>query len=241
MKSFNLTRYGFLPLLLLSTASAFAEPFPKVDADLAQYDAEIQRMEGAFAEFPADPQNREWVGKKLQHMVDTDLYMRKFPAVVYDHKYSQEEQTYFFTKFGPKWQQLDQQNTTDLKSLLTIYSWFSISEFGAVADQNAWLLVQHADQDPEFQKVVLVKLEKLYSVNETKPANYAYLFDRVAASWNDPSKRTLQRYATQGTCVGPGKWEPIPYEDPANIDVRRASVGLGTLAEYMGMFKDVCR
>lgn len=230
-----------LALTLSVSVGAFAQSHPRIDADLAKYDAEIQRVNEAFAKLPADPSNREWVGKKLQHMVDTDQYMRKFPAVIHEHQYSDEERTYFFEKFGPRWQQLDQQNTINLKSLLTTYSWFSISEFGSVADQNAWLLVQHADHDPNFQKSVLTTLERLYKVNETKPANYAYLFDRVAASWSDPTRRTLQRYGTQGTCVGPGKWEPIPYEDPENIDARRASVGLGTLAEYIGGFKDVCK
>ncbi|MNL37149.1 hypothetical protein D3C87_1592760 [compost metagenome] len=136
---------------------------------------------------------------------------------------------------------IDFENTEDLKPLLQIYSWFTISEFGRKTDINAWLLVQHADHDPDFQKSVLPTLEKLYPLKETRADNYAYLFDRVAASWNDPSKRKLQRYGTQGMCVGPGTWAPLPVEDEVNLDKRRASVGLGPEADYIAIFKDKCK
>ena len=121
------------------------------------------------------------------------------------------------------------------------YSWFTISEWGKAADGNAWLLVQHADHDREFQQDILAKLEKLYPIGETRPDHYAYLYDRVATAFQDPAKRTLQRYGTQGKCIGPGKWEPFPIEDPDQVDARRASVGLPPLAEYIERFKDICK
>jgi len=132
MKAFALVRIIGLSLVLLVGTVVWADPFPKVDADLDVYDAAVQKMNDEFARIPADSNNQGWVIKKLQHMVDTDQYMRKFPAIIYSHQYTQEEQTYFFTKFGPKWQRLDQQNTTDLKSLLAIYSWFNISKLNYI-------------------------------------------------------------------------------------------------------------
>jgi hypothetical protein len=226
---------------LQGTVSAYANDFPRVDADLAQYDATAQKMTAEFGALPADPGNKDWVIKKLQCMVDVDQYMRRFPEVIYTRQYTADEKTDFYQKFGPRWQKLDSQNTADLRELLKLYSWFTVSEFGQVSDQNAWLLVQHADMNPDFQREILLKLEALYPKGETKAANYAYLYDRVAASWQDPSKRTLQRFGTQGTCVGPGKWEPLPVEDPANLDVRRASVGLRPESEYIAGFLDICR
>ena len=53
-------------------------------------------------------------------------------------------------------------------------------------------------------------------------------------------KRVPQRYGTQGTCVGPGKWEPLPTEDPNLLDERRAQVDLGPEADYIAIFKDIC-
>jgi hypothetical protein len=162
-------------------------------------------------------------------------------SIAHEHEYTKAEQDYFLKEFMPRWLKLDQQNTADLKALLEMYSWFTISEWGKAADNNAWLLVQHADQDRNFQKAVLAKLEKLYPSGETRPDHYAYLFDRVATSWNDPSQRQLQRYGTQGHCVESGKWEPFPIEDEANLDARRAEVGLPPLAEYVAGFKDICK
>ena len=109
---------------------------------------------------------------------------------------------------------------------MKIYPWFTISEFGLEGNQNAWLLVQHADHDPPFQRQVLTILEPLAAKGETNPKKYAYLYDRVASSFAEPKERKLQRYGTQGMCSGPGTWEPLPVEDPDKLDERRAAIGL---------------
>ena len=229
-------------LALLMSRAALADTFPRVDADLAEYDAAIQKLKDEFAKIAGDATSKDWVKKKLQHMVDIDQHMRNSGmSLPHDHQYTKAEQEYFFKQFLPRWQQLDGNNTADLKTLLQTYSWFTISEWGKAADGNAWLLVQHADEDPDFQKEILAKLETLYASGETKPDHYAYLYDRVALSAKDPSKRTLQRYGTQGHCTGPGRWEPFPIEDQANVDRRRAEVGLSPLADYIAGFKDICR
>ena len=102
-------------------------------------------------------------------------------------------------------------------------------------------MTQHADHDVTFQKEILEILVDLWPQKETKPSNYAYLFDRVAASWQDPAKRVPQRYGTQGMCVGKGLWKPIPIEDSNKVDERRAELGLPPLKEYIKGFKDICK
>jgi hypothetical protein len=229
-------------LTLLAAGGAVAESFPKVDADLAEYDAAIETMKAAFAGIPEDAASKDWIAKKLQHMVDIDQHMRKFGmSIPHERQYTEAEKKYFWSQFMNRFLDLDRQNTAELKSLLSTHSWFTISKFGKKCDHNAWLLVQHADQDPEFQKEVLAKLERLYPTGETKAQNYAYLFDRVALASNDPSKRQPQRYGTQGHCLAPGKWQPFPIEDEPNIDTRRAEVGLPPLAEYIAGFQDICK
>ena len=64
-------------LALFSGVRSFAESFPKVDADLAEYDAAIEKMNAAFASIPEDAASKDWIAKKLQHMVDIDQHMRK--------------------------------------------------------------------------------------------------------------------------------------------------------------------
>ena len=61
---------------------------------------------------------------------------------------------------------------------------------------------------------------------ELSQSNLAYLTDRVLLA-----EGKKQLYGTQFTVVD-GKWKPRPLEDEANVDKRRAEVGLPPLAEY---------
>lgn len=124
-------------------------------------------------------------------------------------------------------QKIDLENTTILKEILTKYDWLTISEFGPEADHNAWLLLQHADQDQEFQKEILKRLEKLYLSGETNAQNFAYLYDRIAIKEN-----RLQKYGTQGF-IKDGKWVPYDTEDIENLDSTRETVGLSSFSEYL--------
>ena len=129
----------------------------------------------------------------------------------------------------------DLANTAWLKADIAANGWFLISTTGEEASRAAWLMTQHADRDLPFQKHVLSILEPLAAAGEASMGNFAYLYDRVAMNENRPI-----RYGTQGRCVGGGKWEPNPLEDPARVDERRALVGLGPLADYVAGFKGRC-
>jgi len=226
--------------LIGSPAIVCAADFPNADADLAAFDAAVQKMVDEFSKLAGDAADKAWVKKKLRHMVDVDQYLRTY-ALPGQARYSKPEESYYNQKAFERFEKIDRQNTGELKALLTKYSWFTISEWGRGADNDAWLIVQHADHDRDFQKAVLTKLEKLYPAGETEPSNYAYLYDRVATSFSDPAKRQLQRYGTQGECIGAGEWKPFPMEDPENVDARRAAVGLPPLAEYIPLVKELCK
>ncbi|MBS2040255.1 hypothetical protein JST97_35030 [bacterium] len=135
-------------------------------------------------------------------------------------------------ELSPRLVEIDESNTRRIQGFLETRSWFNISQYGQEADSQAWLLVQHADRNPDFQREVLKRLQPLVARGETDPRNFAYLTDRVAASYNDPSKRTPQTYGTQGHMVE-GSFVPYPMIDPEHVDERRASVGLGPLSEYI--------
>lgn len=209
---------------------------PRVDADLASYDRKVAEMQKELERFPADPKDKEWVRRKIAHMVQVDQFMRNYIQVPHQRNYSQAEREYFSREFHERWSRVDGPNTADLKKLLEIYPWFTVSEFGRETAGNAWLLVQHADHDLAFQKVVLEKLERLYPVGEASPSNYAYLYDRVAVNGKSP-----QRYGTQGRCTGPGTWEPLPpIEKPRELEARRKAMGLEPMNEHKKRFKDIC-
>lgn len=227
--------------LALSCNGTLASKTSRVEQDLNTYDRQLAKLEADFSSTPEDIENVEWVKAKLNHMYEMDQFMRGYWNTPVLNNYSEEETAQFFEEFLKRNNLLDIQNTSDTKKLLKKYNWFTISRFGSKADNQGWIIVQHADLDVNFQKDVLSRLKRLYPLQETRPANYAYLYDRIASSFMDPSKRTLQLYGTQGECVGPGQWEPFPIEDESNVDQRRKSFGLSTMQEYKSLFKDICR
>lgn len=216
------------------------EEYTRVDKDIQDYQAAIKTRQDKFDHLTVEPKNKEWVKAKLNHMYDIDQYTRNYLNIPKVRNYSEDETKYFWAVFAPMWVNLDFRNTEDLKGLISYWYWFNISVFGAQADNEAWLIIQHADHDTDFQKQTLVKLENLYPKAETSPKNYAYLYDRVAASWQKPDLRRPQRYGTQGQCKETGKWEPLPIEDRDNVDNRRKEVGLGLLKDYITEISKVC-
>ncbi len=128
----------------------------------------------------------------------------------------------------------DAANTSRMQDLVAQFGWPPISTFGESATYDAWLLVQHADQNPSFQREVLALMEPMLASGEVLGNNYAYLWDRVAGADDRP-----QRYGTQGTCNqdDPSQgWAPLPIEDHETIDERRAAIGLMPMAAYIAMF-----
>ncbi len=234
---------SILAALLLAALPARTQgaDLARVARDLKTYDERVAALNATFDLRAADPKDKSWIKAKLTHMVKVDQYTREYADTPRLRGYDQDETADFSKRFiGERWSAVDDGNTTELRKLLKLHRWFTISKFGKAADNDAWLLVQHADKDPAFQESVLRVLDGLWKKGETDPGHYAYLFDRVAASYQEPSKRRLLRYGTQGACVGPGKWEPLPMEDPAHVDERRASVGLGPEADYIKSFVNLC-
>jgi hypothetical protein len=121
---------------------------------------------------------------------------------------------------------LDVKHTERMRQIIGAIGWPTIAKVGPVASRNAWLLVQHADHDLEFQRQCLA-LMKAQPAGEVHIQNIAYLEDRVRIREGRP-----QLYGPQFHTTEQGDVEPFPIEDAEQVDVRRAEVGLGTLAEY---------
>jgi hypothetical protein len=95
---------------------------------------------------------------------------------------------------------------------------------------DAWLLVQHMDKDPAFQKQVLGLMKELVKTDEVEEVEYAYLYDRVAVA-----EHRKQLYGTQFDA----HQQPQPIEDEAHVDARRNAVGLGTMDEYRAQMRKI--
>jgi hypothetical protein len=132
-----------------------------------------------------------------------------------------------------KMMEIDRKNTTRMKEILDQHGWPGKSLVGVDGAHAAWLLVQHADRDREFQKRCLKLLEKAVKADEAAGIDLAYLTDRVRVAENKK-----QVYGTQFE-VKDGKLAPYPIEDEKNVDRRREEVGLPNLAEYRKTLEEV--
>ena len=119
---------------------------------------------------------------------------------------------------------IDIDNTRRMKEIVEEIGWPSKGVVGEEAAQGAWLLVQHADYDVDFQEGCL-KMMKSLPEDEVSTINIAYLEDRVRCNKGRP-----QLYGTQFK---------RPIEDPEYVDERRVNVGLGSLAEYEKDMREV--
>lgn len=125
---------------------------------------------------------------------------------------------------------VDGRNTARMKEIIDRFGFPTRTMVGREGAGAAWLLVQHADADPKFQRRCLDMMSKL-PPDEYSRSNLAYLTDRVRVAEGKP-----QLYGTQFHTVD-GKLVPRPIEDEANLDRRRKEVGLQSMAEYTKLMR----
>jgi DNA-directed RNA polymerase subunit RPC12/RpoP len=124
----------------------------------------------------------------------------------------------------------DAENLPWLKFLVAERGWPGSSLVGVDGANAMWLLVQHATADPAFMRQCLDLLTVAVEAGEASRTDHAFLTDRVLLLEGEQ-----QVYGTQLARRG-GKWVPDNLRDPDNVDERRASVGMGPLAELLAGF-----
>jgi hypothetical protein len=128
---------------------------------------------------------------------------------------------------------LDQTNRARMKEIIAQYGWPGKSLVGDDGAKAAWLLIQHADRDLAFQKSCLELLEAAATAGEASLTDWAYLTDRVHIHEGKPQVYGTQLQLTHGGfTVG-------AIEDEAQVDERRAKIGLGPLADYIAATKQL--
>lgn len=126
---------------------------------------------------------------------------------------------------------VDAENTKWMKEQVDAHGWLGASLVGRDGAHNAWLLVQHADADPEFQQRCLDLMNDMPD-GEVDATDIAYLTDRVLAAAGKP-----QRYGTQVELVD-GRAVVKNVEDEPNLDKRRAELGLQPMREYLQLIEE---
>jgi hypothetical protein len=205
-------------------------------AFVAHLDVEIrERIQRSTAPRLGVDLRREAVEARLQQMCDLDQFLRGQFDVVESLGLARADIEWLSSEVDMRVSQADARHTSELRGFVARNGWPKISEYGETSAKNAWLLVQHADQAPDFQEDVLLRMAKLVDGKDVDPVDYAYLTDRVAVN-----TRKKQTYGTQGRCAGKGVWEPGPIEDAAKVDERRAAIHLPPISEYKQRFVPLC-
>jgi hypothetical protein len=121
---------------------------------------------------------------------------------------------------------VDLKNRARLRKIVDKYGWPGKSLVGPGAAEAAAYLVQQAQKDLPLQKRCL-KLMKEAPKGEVEPGHVAQLTDTVLIA-----EKKKQLYGTGLQAQG-GVLRPYPIEDEANLDKRRARMGLPPLADYV--------
>jgi len=127
---------------------------------------------------------------------------------------------------------IDRRNTLRMKSIIKEYGWPGPALVGWDGTEAAFFLVQHADH--RTQKELLPLMQKEFRAGNLSGPNYALFIDRVLVKDGRP-----QVYGSQVRQWEAGEPVLYPIEDEANVDKRRAEVGLSPLAEYREFLKQM--
>lgn len=135
--------------------------------------------------------------------------------------------------YHPEMEAVHERNATRLKEIIAAHGWPGRSLVGEEGAGAAWMILQHAIGEPEFQRRGLVLLRKAARRDEVDALQVAMLEDRVRVFEGRP-----QRYGTQYDWDANGEISPYPIEDPEQVDQLRATVGLGPLAERTASMRE---
>ncbi len=128
---------------------------------------------------------------------------------------------------------IDSENLARMRDLVGRFGWPTPEIVGQDGVTWAWLLVQHADADPAFQRRCLELLRPLLARGAVRKQDFALLTDRVLV--NEQKK---QIYGSQFFLNEKGEFVPRPIEDEASVDDRRREMGLPPMAEYRRILEE---
>jgi hypothetical protein len=127
--------------------------------------------------------------------------------------------------YVPRMEAIHVRNAARLRQLIERHGWPTEEIAGKDGAEAAWLIVQHAIGEPEFQRQALVQMQECAAEGQIPAWHAAYLEDRVAMHEGRP-----QRFGTQWI-DDPRDGRPRPWRlaDGEAVNELRASVGLPNL------------
>ena len=128
--------------------------------------------------------------------------------------------------YSPVMKLVHEKNNARIKEIIEQFGWTGKNLVGEDGGEAAWIIVQHAVLEPDFQQWCVPLLESAVAAGEAPLWQLAYLKDRVLKMSGEP-----QLYGTQYVSSENGKSVPYKIHDEANVDARRREAGLPTMEE----------
>ena len=131
------------------------------------------------------------------------------------------------------WRKINYQDSVNLlrvKNIIDSHGWLGPDEVGQQGATTIFLVIQHADS--LTQVTYVPKMREAVKKGKAQPQNLALLEDRILTNQGKEQIYGSQVRRNDQT----GKFEFFPIQDEANVNKRRASVGLQPLEEYAKLF-----
>ena len=121
----------------------------------------------------------------------------------------------------------DSINLIQVEAIIEKYGWLGYAQIGSQANTTLFTVIQHSNLETwrKYFPVMQVAVKN----GKAKATQLALLQDRL-----DLHEGRKQNYGSQIIwSFERNKYVVLPLNDPDNVDKRRATVGLSTLAEYL--------
>jgi hypothetical protein len=122
---------------------------------------------------------------------------------------------------------IDSLNQIKIKRILDERGWLGPEIIGERGTETLFLVIQHADLDYQLQYLPMMR-EAVINGN-AKGSNLALLEDRVALGQGKKQIYGSQIHRNAET----GEYYVAPLENPEEVNLRRAEVGLGRIEDYV--------
>ena len=159
---------------------------------------------------------------EVRHRLELDQAVRALPDARYPSGTPRDSMD---ANTASLWLTVDLLNAAWARRVVAERGWPKKSDVGTRAAVEFFVLVQHADLPT--QQAMLPLMEAAVAEGEADGSELAYLTDRVRTLEGRP-----QVYGTQYRMVA-GEPVPFPIENEADVDTRRAAVGLEPLEAYL--------
>lgn len=120
-------------------------------------------------------------------------------------------------------------NQKRASEMLNEYGFVGFDLAGEEGSENFWLIAQHSDHNPDFQKVILEEMKIEVDKGNANSREYGLLTDRVKLNTGQKQIYGTQVAYNMEICQA----FPKNLTDSINVNKRRAEIGLQPIEEYL--------